>query len=321
MMLIDNIDVKNAIVLKKLNGHSGCFIDLMYDANNDYKFVRKASNESYSGRLHNQLAKQKDFAIDHYNNQYITAPAIRYNIKTQSYIDSIRLNDINNCSTFYMDYVPGKTLAESIDTLPIKSIKHFGKILHKYFDETISKSTLSKLDVNEIDKKLNHIWLATNNIQNEIINKEDIINTIEYLLKILPNVHSMMNINSCDSKYCHGDFTLENMIINNNKLYLIDFLDSYINCVEIDYAKILQDILLGWSYRYKQRSAGRNLRLSVLFNEIQDIYYQHKISIDLMLLINVLRIVPYCKNDDEITAKWLNERIKFLSDINMLNLC
>ena len=149
------VDIKNSIILKKLNGHSGCFIDLMYDITNDYKFVRKASNLSYSNRLYKQLTKQNDFAINHCNDQYITAPALYYNERTKSYVDTIKLNDINNCSTFYMEYVSGKTLAEAIDTMQIKCIKHFGKILHSYFNDALSKSIATKLNVNEIDKKLN----------------------------------------------------------------------------------------------------------------------------------------------------------------------
>lgn len=319
-MDIDSIDIKNSIVLKNLKGHSGCFIDLMYDSHNDYKFIRKSSTADYSSRLYNQMSKQNEYALNHINNKNITAPQIKHT-NPNSFDNTIKAKDGNKLAAFYMEYIPGKTLAEAIDTMQIKSIKQYGKVLHNYFDEALSHSTDSRLNIDEIDKKLNHIWLATHTIQNNIINKEDIANTIEYLIKVLPQAYQMMNIHACESLYCHGDFTLENMIINNNKLYLIDFLDSYINCIEIDYAKVLQDILLGWSYRNKPESAGRNLRLSILFNEIYDIYFNNKLAIDFMLLINVLRIVPYCKVDDEITANWLNKQIKFLTDINKLNLC
>lgn len=308
-MNVFGIDSDNSIVLKQLKGHSGCYIDLMYDITNNYKFVRKSSEESYSNRLCVQLSKQQTFALSHINDNKIDAPLVLE-------------QDTDSMSVFYMDYIPGKTLAEAIDTMPIDNIKHYGKILHSYFDKALAQSKFVQLEANnslEINKKLDSIYNATLKIQNTTIDKNCVIETIEYLRNALSTVN--IYINECDDIYCHGDFTLENMIVSNNKLYLIDFLDSYINCIEIDYAKILQDVLLGWSYRFKKESAGRQLRLSILFNEIIDIYKQHKTSIDLMLLVNVLRIVPYCKQNDDITANWLNKKIKFLLTLNKDNLC
>lgn len=56
---------------------------------------------------------------------------------------------------------------------------------------------------------------------------------------------------------CHGDMTLENMIIQDGEIYLIDFLDSFYNSWLIDVAKILQDADVLWSYRtYEKLNAN-----------------------------------------------------------------
>jgi thiamine kinase-like enzyme len=103
---------------------------------------------------------------------------------------------------------------------------------------------------------------------------------------------------------CHGDLTLQNIMISEEKIYLIDFLDSFFNSWVIDVAKILQDVDLHWSYRHFKMDANLELRLLVAKEEIIkavrimpdgdkilfDIYY--------ILLLNILRIYPYAKDDE-----------------------
>lgn len=96
---------------------------------------------------------------------------------------------------------------------------------------------------------------------------------------------------------CHGDLTLENMIIVKDNIYLIDFLDSFYDSWQIDYAKILQDIELYWHYRdEKEINVNLALRLLILKEDliskillmddgekILDVIYH-------ILLLNILRI-------------------------------
>ena len=101
---------------------------------------------------------------------------------------------------------------------------------------------------------------------------------------------------------CHGDLTLENILITKEKkVYLIDFLDSFCNSWMIDIAKLFQDLEYKWSYRNKTISVNTELRLLVakeaLIEEIlkrkngeeslKTIYY--------ILLLNIIRIIPYTK--------------------------
>lgn len=63
---------------------------------------------------------------------------------------------------------------------------------------------------------------------------------------------------------CHGDLTLENIIVKDDEVYLIDFLDSFYDSWFLDIGILLQDVQTMWSYRF-QETIGMNtiLRLMV----------------------------------------------------------
>ncbi len=117
-------------------------------------------------------------------------------------------------------------------------------------------------------------------IKNEVINK---IQNIE----LDSNTKEILTLNNwlVDIGYGHGDLTFENIIIGKNDIYLIDFLDSFIDGPLVDESKILQDAFCYWSFKDKD-SAPRRKLLSVCerFNSKQHYY---------MLLLHLVRILPY----------------------------
>ena len=119
---------------------------------------------------------------------------------------------------------------------------------------------------------------------------------------------------------CHWDLTLENILITaNKKIYLIDFLDSFFDSWMIDVAKILQDLEIQWSYRHEQITSTLSLRLSIakqaLIESILEMKdWKKKIAyIYHILLLNILRIVPYTK--DSITKDFLQDALKKVINI------
>ena len=102
-----------------------------------------------------------------------------------------------------------------------------------------------------------------------------------------------------DCGYCHGDFTLENMIVFNSEIYLVDFLDSYFESPLIDASKLLQDGFFGWSYRHYSPVPIHSMVALVE-------KYSSPIT-DFLTLINLYRIIPY--SDDgtkKIVWGWIN---------------
>jgi len=105
----------------------------------------------------------------------------------------------------------------------------------------------------------------------------------------------------------HGDLTLENIIYSyDRKFYLIDFLDTFYDTWIGDASKILQDLLVGWSFRYQFISTdavSENTKIRVLllkkkFIEGINRYITSKKVWDdiyLYLLLDLLRVVPYIR--------------------------
>ncbi len=266
-----------------LLGHSGCELLLMQD--NSPLFVRKiSSNAKYNNRLKKQYIKQHKY-ID---SEYVLSPKV------------IKTGFLDDKFYFDMEFIKGRTLAEYSKYISLKEISKFITILFNSLDT--QNTQLSKN-------------------ANEIFN-----NKIETLLPNLPNLLTIKNaisiLQNFDWKYvykskCHGDLTLENIIVTaNNKLYLIDYLDSFYNSWLIDIAKLLQDLELKWSFRKETINTTQSIRLLVakeaLLKKILslDNNYELITTIYHILLLNILRIYPY--TNDNSTLLYLEDVLNFL---------
>jgi tRNA A-37 threonylcarbamoyl transferase component Bud32 len=208
----------------------GCKLEI--NKQNDCLFVIKTSkNKDYNIRLKEQCEKQRTF-----KHVFFSAPLI---------FESS--DDEDGLFKFSMEYINGLTLSEYFRKIEICNIedlaqKFFSLIPDNYyFDKDAKKIFILKLE--ELEKKIN--------IKND---------------ELFVNVFSKLKNYSwayCISGNCHGDMTLENIIWSNDKLYLIDFLDSFYNSWMIDIAKILQDVECKWSYRHDE-SIDKNLEIRLL---------------------------------------------------------
>ena len=107
------------------------------------------------------------------------------------------------------------------------------------------------------------------------------------------------------------------MIYSHDNIYLIDFLDSFIDSPLIDLVKIKQDLYHNWALNnlenYSTHEYYRAVQVSkFIWNKI---YERYKSIIDtkefeILEIINFLRIEPYIKNNQMIIS--LNKIIKSL---------
>ena len=261
------------MLLKKFKGHSGCKISLRYDEKTDSKFVRKVSaGAEYNSRLASQMDKQKSFCNE--------------NIKTPQVLAS---GQENNLFYFDMEYIGGVPLHNYVS---LNSIDNILPILGKL-------AVFLKPQVHK-----------TSDVTERLVAK------VEGLRKIVPDEFGRY----CD--YCldqdwselsvgnnHGDLTFENIIIYRNEVYLIDFLDSFIDTCYIDYAKLFQDIILAWSWRNEPSVPFiKNICTYNMF--VEHLEEQELEVIKKFLVLNMLRIVPY---SDTTTLKFLQNRLHYLS--------
>lgn len=97
---------------------------------------------------------------------------------------------------------------------------------------------------------------------------------------------------------CHGDLTFENIIVKDNSLYVIDFLDSFVESSLIDQSKLMQDTFCAWSFRDSNYVPWHHLYM--LNSLIQDKRNY------ILLLIHLYRILPY---SNETTKKFIKCKI------------
>ena len=278
-----------------LGGHSGCQIFLMED-DDGKNYVRKISKDkAYNYRLKSQSEKQEAFSGD---------PIRTPKVLNQGYTEE-------GLYFFDMEYIQGVTLAEYIKTMEIGKVKGLVEAL---VSSLVPKKQVSISEEQQIlardifERKLSDLRTKLP-FDNEIIN---------HALDLLEN----HNWSKLTPTQCHGDMTLENIIIKDDRMYFIDFLDSFYDSWFLDIGTLLQDIQVMWSYRFqKEVSMNTVLRLIVfrdlLLDEIRKIDPSYIIEIYYSLLQKLIRIYPY--TEDEFTYNFLNEKTSIvLKNIKVL---
>jgi hypothetical protein len=267
-----------------LNGHSGCILELV-NQNKKNIIIKKSNSLSYNKRLEIQYNKQKTYSAKQFHSVEVIDKGI----------------DESGLFWFSMEYINGMTLADYMKTAELTGLKNFAKIFLSIIPNDIIYDTHAK----EIFET------KIRSLSETIIDKSEVI---ESSLLLLENY----SWNYIQHSPCHGDLTLENILISNNSLHLIDFLDSFYDSWQIDIAKILQDIEIFWHYRKERIDNNLFVRLLVLRKIIKAkiliLKDGEKImgSIYHVLLLNLLRIFPYTK--DEYTYDFLQNQLIVLNN-------
>ncbi len=265
--------------VKALSGYSGCHIHLYDD--NGRLFVRKLSgSEGYNKRLERQIVKQAAF-----KHPILRAPQV---YKT-GYIDG--------CFYADMEYIDGKTVAALIRDGEYKAAH---KAIYSVFTLFTPVDTVLVNAQDVVQKVASmHDALETFDAQ-ELCQK-----TLDILVSRNWETHPAA---------CHGDLTLENMIVKDGKVYLIDFLDAFHDCLEVDMAKMMQDLCCMWSFRHDPlNKAGVEflhdcaLHLESLYRKITN---SDTAQLKAMLQLTLLRIYPYLK--DDVTKAFLDNELSLL---------
>ena len=253
-------------------GYSGCDIKLIQNKNKE--FIRKISKDiSYNDRLYLQFDKQKLFKSESIKS---------VEVFNYGYIDS----------KFYFDmqYINSNTLSSYIEANDINLIKYHATRIAEYIKYN-KQNSIQYCDSIKIKQKINELEKTINNY-----------NIIDLLYQT--------NWENIPVSYCHGDLSFDNILIYNNEIYFIDFLDSFINSWTIDVAKILQETRYLWSYRYKNINKILIVKLKYFEEIILDILNitdSEIITINKIIYLNIVRILPYVK--DEITKNYIYNNI------------
>ena len=270
---------------------------------NKISFV-KINNKYYIKKRTKFLDKRE---IQSINKQNIFQPYFLDDYEVRAAKITFDLNKDKKNFFYLVDYYSGKNGGEVLLTGNITEIKILSKfLLNNYFNseknffyQKISKYIfLQKIE--EIEKKLNN--------KNFIFFKKQIINKAKKIF----SEDALYPVN----KFCHGDLTLSNIIIDSEKklLVLFDFQKTYNDNIIQDYSKIYQDIILNWTARrFAQKDRARvdivyeNLIPKVKWKEM-DIRLCKAIKKE--IIMTLLRILPYICSEDILTLKWVENNFK-----------
>ena len=264
----------NSEIIQVFSVHSGCNVFLM--ERDGKKFVRKTCSEAYSYRLQKQYEKQKA-----YKSSVFKVPEVY----DAGYSDKVFYFD--------MEHVSGVSFSAYLKGLDISKIKPLSSTI---LGEILSSPKLSGGIDSAINEKLQAIeGLSCNGKFNKSIR---ILRAFDW---------SQFHASSC-----HGDLTFENMIVKGDDIYLIDFLDSFVDCNFIDISKLFQDLELFWSFRGGSIDSNTAIRYSFFKASILDqLDLIGKSVVYHFLLLNLLRIIPYVRESH--IMNYLVHKIEYLN--------
>jgi hypothetical protein len=100
---------------------------------------------------------------------------------------------------------------------------------------------------------------------------------------------------------CHGDLTMSNILFKGRDLYLLDFLDCYVESPIQDIAKLRQDTQFGWSLQlYQAEFNWPRVQISLRYlderiDEMFRVREWYRNHYRLFQFVNLMRVLPYCK--------------------------
>ncbi len=272
------------MLVTRLGGYSGCKV-LLCEKEDKTTYVRKISADiSYNERLKCQCEKQAAF-----QGKRLKTPKV---LKKGF--------DENGLFYFDMEYVQGITVAEYLKTIEIGQVRN---IVETILDEITGVD--EKASVRTGDSE--HPFLEKISELEQKISVSDGAGVFSEAVREL-KAHNWRDV---PASTCHGDLTLENIIVKDGQLWLIDFLDSFYDSWMLDAATILQDAQSMWAYRHEVSDINTVIRLiifrDVFVEELKKRLGGRYTEVYYALLLKLVRICPYVQ--DESTEVFLQEKI------------
>lgn len=245
------------------SGLSGCKLEIL-----DNKIIRKySSSKDYNYRLSLQCDKQILFSN-----------LILKNIDTPK-VFSFRKDELYS---FDMEYICGVSFFDYFSNSNLSEIDFVVSTLFEYFDFLISTKRECLINTQLLEK--------INKLKRSTKHTEYICFIEEYVLN---------NPILAPKTFCHGDLTFSNILFHRNRLFFIDFLDSYVDSFICDLVKLKQDLFYLWNLKVQDCYSLRLIQVyryiwSKIFTRY-DSFINDK-SFDILDSLNLLRIEPYLTN-------------------------
>ena len=230
----------------KIKGHSNFEVKII-KYNNKY-LIEKSSDLRNADRLQRQIDKQ----ISLHDNNFLD------NVNVPKVIKKIK----SEYKVFYiMEYISfSENVIDFIHKGNCLKINWFYNQLINIVESYFRKCEIKRVNYKLLFNKINSIQ---RNITNNKLIKENKLKLIfNYLYENMEDI-SNQNI---PIGICHGDLTFSNILVDNNRmqLYLIDFLDSFIESPLLDIVKIRQDTKYLWTLNLYNHNYDSNKTIIIL---------------------------------------------------------
>jgi hypothetical protein len=221
MGMIDPPLVPDVELIAEMSGHSGCLVHL-FRSGNDH-FVRKSSTtRDYNPRLDRQRVKQQQLA------GIVPVPRV------------LSWGDQDGLSFFDMEYVKGYDFKSYVPSQSVALICELGQRI------VAPLRTLAGTASGTVDPALFEQKAAT---VCDTVRRGAFFPDHRAVLDPVLRFLEASDWSGIPASACHGDFTLENLVISDSRVVLIDVLDGDLDSFWLDAAKLLQDLESGWSLR------------------------------------------------------------------------
>lgn len=268
-----------------VKGNSGCKINILDD-----KIIKATTDSDGNSRLKIQCEKQSSF-----KSNIFKAPSV--------YESGI--NEKGNYF-FIMEYIRYKTFDKIFNTATKNYLDLVVEKLVSFVIGNINHDINVNVIVNDVDRNI--LLSKYETTKNNIRVQKNI--DISYLDRIFYSLESTLRI---PIGYCHGDLTFSNLLFEGDDIIVLDFLDTYLDSPLQDIVKIRQDTKYYWSTRMLDSKFDK-IKLEQCLNYI-DKKIHHEFSkydfynkyYNVFQIMNLLRIVPYCDNDNNV--KFLMSKI------------
>lgn len=260
--------------------------------------VRKYSaGISYNSRLLKQAAKQQSYKE--------TGGFGRFDCPT---VLKLYEGGLTELSWYEMEYVHAEKYSDYLERISVSHLNSTVQSLIAYLDNAKSRCKLETPNPSLFQTKLRDLHVKLESMPQ--LNKY-----------IVAGVFAMLNNPPREELYigfCHGDLTLSNILFTDEKLFLIDFLDTFIESPLQDIVKLRQDTYFGWIMVIDQDlPLHRCNKIKQIFDHIDRSIVEY-ISKDRVMelwypyfqVFNLARILPYLKKDNEIM--FVQDKLKTL---------
>lgn len=206
------------------------------------------------------------------------------------------LSEYSN-SEYTMSYSPGVPLGYFLATADHEETSFISDQIMKYFSNSL-KSSFQNLD--------NPAKRAFSRRITDILSNLDVENLqLDFLQSLSKACLDTINRFNVPIGWNHGDFSFENLLIDENALTVtaIDFLDSPFDSIYLDIGRLWLDCNYGWWGAGISQTANEILNAKAIAKRLLHFVKEQDLELDILPLFAgfaIIRIFPYTKNPTRI---------------------